>query len=76
MKTPTKTTPIVRSTSGLRDSLFDELEKLRAGKCNPAHANAYAKIASGIIETARLEIDVAKLVVRSGEAKEVKALEW
>lgn len=72
----TKAITTARSTTGLRDALFDELDKLRSGKSNPSHANALAKVSAVIIETARLEIDVAKLFARAGESKEVKALEW
>lgn len=68
------TQKIVRSTEGLRDVLFEELDKLRAGKCNPSHANALAKITSCIIDTSRLEIDVAKLIARAGESKEIRPL--
>jgi hypothetical protein len=63
-----------RTTEGLREVLFDEIDKLRTGKCNPGHANALAKLASTIIETSRLEIDVAKLIAKAGEARQIQPL--
>jgi hypothetical protein len=52
--------PVDRTSAGLRDALFDELDALRAGHTNPAQANATAKLTSGIIDTVRMEIDVQK----------------
>lgn len=52
--------PVARTSAGLRDCLFDELDALRAGKTNPAQANATAKLAAGIIDTVKMELDVAK----------------
>lgn len=46
-----------RTTAGLRDALFDELDQLRAGGGNIAQAIAVCKIAGQIINVARAELD-------------------
>jgi len=46
----------VRTSAGLRDALFDELDRVRAGTSNPTCANAVAKLASGVIESVRMEL--------------------
>jgi hypothetical protein len=48
---------IVRTSLGLRDMLFDELDALREGKTNPQRASAVAKLAVQIINSVRIEID-------------------
>ena len=53
-------TPVSRTSSGLRDALFDELDRLRNGTSNATTANATARIASGIVEIVSMEIDVQK----------------
>lgn len=51
---------VVRTSAGLRDALFDELDALRDGSSNPARANSVAKIASGMVDTVRMEMEVQK----------------
>lgn len=51
---------IVRNSAGLRDALFDEIDAIRLGKSNPTRANAVAKLATGVVETVRMEIEVQK----------------
>jgi hypothetical protein len=61
MAKPTDPQPAAtRSSAGLRDALFDELDAIRSGKSNPTRANAVAKLAAGIVETVRMELDVAR----------------
>lgn len=55
-------TKTVRSTKGLRDALFDEMDSLREGKTTPHIASAMAKLAVQIINSVRLEIDYQKHV--------------
>ena len=57
-----KYSPIARTSAGLRDVLFDELDALRNGDSNPTRANAVSKLASSVVETVRMEIDVQKHV--------------
>lgn len=61
---PTKSkpmdSPVVRTSAGLRDAIFDEIDAVRAGKSNPTRANAIAKLATGIVETVRMELEVQR----------------
>jgi len=53
--------PLVkRNSTGLRDAIFDEIDAVRNGISNPTRANAIAKLASGIVETVRMELEVAR----------------
>ncbi len=52
--------PIVRTSAGLRDAIFDEIDGIRSGTSNPTRANAVAKLATGVVETVRMEIEVQK----------------
>lgn len=54
--------PVARTSAGLRDALFDELDALRNGSTNPARASSTAKLAGSIIDTVRMELDVQKHV--------------
>lgn len=49
--------PTVRTSLGLRDALFDELDALRAGTSNPQKSQATAKLAVQIINSVKMEID-------------------
>jgi hypothetical protein len=49
-----------RTSTGLRNAIFDEMDAIRSGQSNATRANAVAKLASGIVETVRLEIEVQK----------------
>lgn len=51
---------VQRTSSGLRNALFDELDDLRGGKTNATKANATAKIAMAIISTVEMELEVHK----------------
>lgn len=52
--------PIARTSAGLRDAIFDEIDAVRSGTSNPTRANAVAKLATGIVETVRMEIEVQR----------------
>lgn len=70
--TPPASTPIVRTSAGLRDAIFDEIDAIRSGASNPTKANAVAKLATGIVETVRMEIEVQRhLRQNPATAKEV-----
>ncbi|CAN7301355.1 hypothetical protein LJR231_001537 [Phyllobacterium sp. LjRoot231] len=58
--TKTEQPAISRTTAGLRDAIFDEIDAIRNGTSNPTRANAVAKLATGIVETVRMEIEVQK----------------
>lgn len=63
-------TKVERTSAGLRDAIFDELEALRNGESNPTRANAVAKLASSVVETVRMEIDVQKHMRSTGRLGE------
>lgn len=46
-----------RSSAGLRDALFEELDALRQGQIGISHANAVARLAFDILLTIKLELD-------------------
>lgn len=72
-KTETQvTTPIVRNSAGLRDAIFDEIDAIRMGKSNPTRANAVAKLATGVVETVRMEIEVQRHLRSTAGAPEVQ----
>lgn len=47
---------IVRTTAGLRDALFDELEALRRGESTPQRAKAICNTAQQILKSAEVEM--------------------
>ena len=61
-KAEAKTTvkPVERTSKGLRDAIFDEMDAVRNNSSNPTRANAVAKLATGIVETVRMEIEVQR----------------
>ncbi len=59
-KTEITAAPIVRTSAGLRDAIFDEIDGIRNGASNPTRANAVAKLAAGVVETVRMEIEVQR----------------
>jgi hypothetical protein len=46
-----------RTTSGLRDVLFDEIERMQGKDADPQRARAVANLSREIINTARVEIE-------------------
>jgi hypothetical protein len=50
----------VRTSRGLRDTLFDELDMLRNGESEPLRAAAVAKLAVQIINTAMIEVHLSR----------------
>ncbi len=56
--------PVARTSAGLREAIFDEIDAIRNGTGNPTRANAVAKLATGIVETIRMEIEVQRHLQR------------
>lgn len=48
---------VKRTSQGLRDILFEELEELRSGEGDPSKAMAVANLAKQIINIAKVEMD-------------------
>lgn len=53
---------MARTSKGLIDTMFDELDDLKAGKSNPQNARAKASLANTICQITRLEMDHARFV--------------
>lgn len=60
------TTKIERTSQGLRDALFDEMDALREGRSTPSRAGAFAKLSVQIIGSVQMEIDYQKHVRANG----------
>ena len=56
------TTSVARTTAGLRNALFDELDALRSGKSNPQKARATALICNTVLNSVEVEIEFHKYV--------------
>ena len=67
MAAANKTTPlpndISRTSAGLRDAIFDEIDAIRKGDSNPTRANAVAKLAAGIVDTVRMDLEVQRFAL-------------
>lgn len=61
------TSPVARTTVGLRAALLDELDAIRAGNSNPSRANAVARVAGGVVETLRVELDIKRHLAGIGK---------
>lgn len=57
-----------RTSQGLRDILFDEIEELRGKDGNPQKSLAVANLAKQIINIAKVEIDFHRAIVQQAEA--------
>lgn len=71
---PAHTGPATRTSAGLRDALFDELDGLRSGTTNPAHANAVAKLAAQVVDTVKMELEVQRHAAKYKPGEAVSAL--
>lgn len=56
-----------RTSEGLRDILFDEIDNLRGPDGDPRRALAVANVARQIVNTVRVELDFAKQVIELRE---------
>lgn len=65
---------VKRTSAGLRDALFDELDELRSGKSNPAKASAVSRLADTVINTVVMELEVQRTLGRIGRAPDMSAL--
>ena len=57
-----------RTSQGLRDILFDEIEELRTGKGDPTKSMAIANLAKQVINIAKVEIDFHRQLVATAES--------
>lgn len=56
-----------RTTQGLRDILFDEIEELRSGNGDPTKSLAVANLAKQIVNTAKVELDFQRTLQQLSE---------
>jgi hypothetical protein len=56
--------PARRSTTGLRDALFDEIDRIRSGTGNLLEAGAIARLAQQIVNVTRVEMEYAQSAER------------
>lgn len=61
-------TPTDRTSLGLRDALFDEIDAFRKGHGDPQRAVAISKLAGQILASAKIEHEVAKYKGSDGYA--------
>jgi hypothetical protein len=59
---------VKRTSQGLRDILFEELEELRHGDGDPSKAMAVANLAKQIINTAKIEMDYINTTMKLQES--------
>lgn len=59
---------VTRSSAGLRDAIFDEIDAMRAGTSNPTRANAVAKLAAGIVDSVRMDLEVQRFAASTANA--------
>lgn len=57
---PDNTVRMPRTTEGLRDVLFDEIDAIRCGGSNAARCNAVGRAAETIIDVVRLEMQLVE----------------
>jgi len=73
MKTTNTATAIERTSGGLRNCLFDEIDALRDGTSNPARARAVSSLANTALKSVSVEIEyhryVADISKQSGTAE-------
>lgn len=69
-----KLAPLKRDSEGLRDALFDEMDLMRAGNTNPTRANAMAKLALGVVELVRMQLEVQRHFAKMAPGQIEKAV--
>lgn len=56
-----------RTTEGLRNILFEEIEELRSPESDPQKSMAVANIAKQIINTAKVELEFTRTMMKANE---------
>lgn len=70
--------PVLRTSKGLQDTLFDEIDNLRNHRTTPQSARTLSSLAGTIIQTGRLEMEFARFVTDrvGGNSSAMKAIEF
>lgn len=64
----THTSNVLRTSGGLRDALFDEIDALRSGESNAARARSVAMMANSILQSVNAEIEYHRYVADATKA--------
>jgi hypothetical protein len=65
-----------RTSRGLRNTLFEQIDLLRRGQINAKDARAFSSLASQILSTAKLELNMARfLTLEDTEPQEKNKLQ-
>lgn len=67
-------TEVEKTSRGLAQAMFEELELLRSGKSTPQMARAKASVAGTICAISRLEMDFARFVSASRSDEDNQAM--
>ncbi len=59
--------PVPKTTEGLRDALFEEINLLRANKTTPNRARALSQLARDVIDSIRVQIQYQRLITGKGD---------
>jgi len=62
---------VVRTSAGLREVLFDEIDRLRKGETNATNANALARLSDQICTTIHMELEVHRHLAKLPDGKMV-----
>jgi hypothetical protein len=73
-QTPEAIDRIERSTGGLRNALFDEIDALRGGISNAARARSVAMLANSILQSVSAEIEYHKYVADATKMDSIQKL--
>lgn len=57
-----------RTTHGLRDLLFDEIDRMRSDDADPSRAMAIANLSKQIISTAKVELEFHRTMATLAES--------
>ncbi len=63
-------TKVTRTTEGLRDILFEEMERFLDGKVEDTHVNAITKITGSILKTVVVDLEAKKMVERMNSGRD------
>ncbi len=63
---------VPKTLEGLREALFDEINKIRSGKGNLQQARAVAQLASQAIDSIRVQIQYGRMLLSAKEEKPIE----
>lgn len=70
---------VKRTTTGLREVLFDQIDGLISGKITPQQAKAVSGLASQLVSVTRLEMEASRFIsdarMMDGNSKKLTSVE-